>query len=96
MNIPKNYKSELDLLNTQIAIKICKDTFERDLAKNLGLTRVSAPLMVDKASGLNDNLTGIERPISFDVPYLKGRELRLFILWLNGKKGFETIWFKAF
>ena len=77
MNIPKDYKSDLDLLNTQIAIKICKDNFERSLADNLGLTRVSAPLMVDKASGLNDNLNGYERPISFDVPYLAGREFEI-------------------
>ena len=77
MNIPKNYKSDLDLLNTQIAIKVCKDSFERSLADNLGLTRVSAPLMVDKASGLNDNLNGYERPISFDVPYLESRELEI-------------------
>ena len=67
MNIPANYRSSLDLLHTELAIKLVKDTFERQLAKHLSLTRVSAPLMVKKDSGLNDNLNGVERPIEFDA-----------------------------
>jgi len=65
--IPKGYKSLLSLKETQIAIKLLKDFFERELAKELNLIRVSAPLFVRPESGLNDNLNGIERPVSFDV-----------------------------
>ena len=65
--IPANYKSILDLRETQVAIKKIKDYFERALAETLNLTRVSAPLFVTPESGLNDNLNGIERPVCFDV-----------------------------
>ena len=47
--------------------KLVKDFFETELAKALNLTRVSAPIMVTPESGLNDNLNGVERPVSFDV-----------------------------
>ena len=72
MYIPENYYSSLDLLHTEYAIKLVKDTFERRLARHLNLTRVSAPLMVRKDSGLNDNLNGVERPISFEAKDLDG------------------------
>jgi aspartate--ammonia ligase len=65
------YKSALDLLETEIAIKFIKDTFEKELAKALKLTRVSAPLFVQPESGLNDNLNGYERAVRFDVLTLK-------------------------
>ena len=65
--IPKNYNPVLDLRDTEIAIKLVKDFFEQELAKALNLTRVSAPIMVTPESGLNDNLNGVERPVSFDV-----------------------------
>ena len=65
--IPKNYNPVLDLRDTEIAIKLVKDFFETELAKALNLTRVSAPIMVTPESGLNDNLNGVERPVSFDV-----------------------------
>ena len=65
--LPENYKSELGLLDTEIAIKFVKDTFERDLADKLNLTRVSAPLFVFPKTGLNDNLNGYERRVSFDI-----------------------------
>ena len=65
--IPKGYKSKLDLLETEIAIKYVKDTFERELAKELNLTRVSAPLFVFPKTGLNDNLNGFERRVNFDI-----------------------------
>ena len=77
MILPENYTSKLDLLQTEIAIKLVKDTFERQLARHLSLTRVSAPLMVYADSGLNDNLNGYERPIDFDVPALGDRELEI-------------------
>lgn len=65
--IPENYCSHLSLRETEQAIKKVKDFFERDLAIELNLTRVSAPLFVDAGSGMNDNLNGTERPVSFDV-----------------------------
>ena len=64
---PKNYKSVLDLVDTQIAIKLIKDTFERELAKELDLMRVSAPLFVEPETGLNDNLSGVEKAVNFVV-----------------------------
>ena len=66
--VPAGYKSSLGVLDTQLAIKIIKDTFERELSNNLHLTRVSAPIAVRADSGLNDNLNGVERPVSFDIP----------------------------
>lgn len=67
LKLPKNYKSELNLHDTQVAIKMVKDFFQTLLAERLNLLRVSAPLFVDPASGLNDNLNGVERPVSFDI-----------------------------
>lgn len=72
--IPANYHSQLNLHDTQIAIKTVKDFFQNLLATRLNLTRVSAPLFVDPASGLNDNLNGVERPVSFDIPCQNGRD----------------------
>jgi aspartate--ammonia ligase len=66
--IPKDYKPALDMRRTEVAIKKVKDFFERDLAIALNLTRVSAPLFLRANSGLNDNLNGVERAVSFDVP----------------------------
>lgn len=62
------YNPKLDLMTTEIAIKKVKDLFEKELAYALNLTRVSAPLFVYSDSGLNDNLNGVERPVSFDSP----------------------------
>lgn len=67
INIPKGYHSELNLHDTQIAIKTVKDTFQTLLAERLNLQRVSAPLFVTPESGLNDNLNGVERPVSFTM-----------------------------
>ena len=71
--IPKDYKSELDLHDTQFAIKTVKDFFQSLLVQRLHLTRVSAPLFVDSTAGLNDNLNGYERPVSFDIREQDGR-----------------------
>ena len=65
--IPSGYKSALDVKETQVAIKKVKDFFERNLAKALNLTRVSAPLFVNSESGLNDDLNGVERAVKFDL-----------------------------
>jgi len=67
LRIPAGYHSPLTIRETEVAIKEVKDHFERALAKNLHLTRVSAPLFVRPESGLNDNLNGVERPVSFDI-----------------------------
>ncbi|MGF6907874.1 aspartate--ammonia ligase [Fusobacterium sp. PH5-44] len=61
------YVSKLSIIETEIAIKKIKDFFEDGLAAALDLTRVSAPLFVTPESGLNDNLNGVERPVSFDT-----------------------------
>ena len=65
--IPEGYRSRLTTRQTQLAIKKIKDFFERDLAIQLNLTRVSAPLFVERESGLNDTLNGFERPVGFSV-----------------------------
>ena len=65
--IPEGYKPLLNIKETQIAIKQVKDFFQRELAAELNLKRVSAPLFVSPDSGLNDNLNGVERPVSFGV-----------------------------
>ncbi len=65
--IPQGYKSELNLHDTQVAIKTVKDFFQGMLAQRLNLLRVTAPLFVDPKTGLNDNLNGYERPVSFGI-----------------------------
>jgi aspartate--ammonia ligase len=65
--IPKNYKPCLDVKETEEAIKLMKDYFQINLAKELNLRRVSAPLYVRAGTGINDTLTGIEKPISFII-----------------------------
>ena len=61
------YTSKLDVLTTQRAIRTLRHLFEDNLCDALSLTRASAPLFVTKGSGLNDNLNGVERPVSFDI-----------------------------
>lgn len=65
--IPKNYKSILDLDATEKAIKFIKDQFQMQLASELKLRRVTAPMVVLKGTGLNDDLNGIERPVAFPI-----------------------------
>ncbi len=72
VHIPEGYSPALNIRQTEVAIKKVKDFFERDLAIQLNLTRVSAPLFVDADSGLNDNLNGVERPVSFDIRGMSG------------------------
>lgn len=71
--IPANYRSELNLYETQEAIKTVKDFFQQALAEQLTLLRVTAPLFVSPESGLNDNLNGVERPVDFDIKEQDGR-----------------------
>ena len=65
--IPSGYTPELTLYDTQVAIKTVKDFFQQSLAEQLYLLRVSAPLFVVPESGLNDNLNGVERPVTFGI-----------------------------
>lgn len=67
LRIPNGYSSSMDIRETEIAIKMVKDHFEREIADTLNLTRVSAPLFVRPETGLNDNLNGVERPVAFDI-----------------------------
>lgn len=69
--IPEGYKSTLGVYDTQTAIGFIKRCFEEALTGSLKLKRVSAPLFVDRNSGLNDDLSGVERPVRFDVPSLE-------------------------
>lgn len=75
--IPENYKSNEDLYRTQLLIKEIKDYFQINLANNLNLKRVSAPLFVSETSGLNDNLSGSEKPVTFDLPEASNAEMEI-------------------
>ncbi|WP_029452837.1 aspartate--ammonia ligase [Clostridium algidicarnis] len=75
--IPKAYETKLDIKETEIAIKKVKDYFEDNLTDALNLTRVSAPLFVTSDTGLNDDLNGIERPVSFGIKALEEREAQI-------------------
>ena len=66
--IPEHYRNPLGVIETQSAIKFVKDRFETSLAEALGLRRVSAPMFVRPETGLNDDLNGVERAVTFDVP----------------------------
>ncbi len=68
--IPKNYEPKLNSYDIQKAIDFIKSTFQSEFSQTLGLQRVSAPLFVPSMSGLNDNLSGVERPVAFDIPDL--------------------------
>ena len=68
LQIPEGYRSALDVLETQKAIAEVRSVFQTNLASALNLRRISAPMFVRPESGLNDNLNGVERPVSFDIP----------------------------
>ncbi len=67
LTIPANYNPNLSVKETQEAIKFIRDQFQKEFGREMNLTRISAPLFVTKKSGLNDDLSGIERPVSFDI-----------------------------
>ena len=77
LKVPQGYRTALSVYDTQRAIEFIKDTFPRHLGCALNLKRVSAPLFVGAETGLNDNLNGVERPVSFDVPAAGGAELQV-------------------
>ncbi len=93
--IPKGYKAPLDIYSTQRAISFIKATFQRKLSEALNLKRVSAPLFVTEASGLNDNLSGKERAVTFDIPDAgeNGQVVHSLAKWKRlalGEYGFEV------
>ena len=67
LSVPVSYRSSLSVYETQIAIGIIKRIFEDKLGQDLNLSRVSAPLFVEPNTGLNDNLSGVERPVEFEI-----------------------------
>lgn len=68
LTIPAGYRTRLSVYDTQRAIELIKQVFQKHLCAALNLKRVSAPLFVPANTGLNDDLNGTERPVSFDVP----------------------------
>lgn len=77
ISYPENYKAVLNIRETQDAIKLIRDKFQKELGNQLNLERISAPLFVDKKSGLNDDLNGIERPVSFDIKNLENETIEV-------------------
>lgn len=73
----KDYEPTLGIRETEVAIKLIKDSFESSLAHKLNLTRVSAPLFVSRETGLNDNLNGVERPVAFDALSIKDSQMEI-------------------
>lgn len=74
---PKDYSPLMDQKHTEKAIKFVKDTFESNLSGELYLSRVTSPLFVPKGSGINDDLNGIERPVSFQVLNLENQTMEI-------------------
>ena len=75
--IPENYDPVLSVRETQEAIKFIRDLFQKEFGKQMNLERVSAPLFVSRNSGLNDNLNGVERPVSFDMLSIPGQTIEV-------------------
>lgn len=91
MEFIKDKYIELSILEKQKYIKIIKDTFEKKLAKRLDLTRVSAPLLVTQESGLQDDLSGVERKVSFDILERRKRIRNCTITCKMEKNGIKKI-----
>lgn len=77
LTLPKDYKSPISQRDTQRAIKLIKDTFQVKLALALNLDRVTAPLIVTKASGINDDLNGVERKVNFTLKEQEDTEVEI-------------------
>ena len=75
--IPEGYTPRLSVYETQRAIEFIKQSFPKNLGSALNLKRVSAPLFVRTDTGLNDDLSGVERPVAFDVPCVSGAECQV-------------------
>ncbi|MGI6031572.1 MAG: aspartate--ammonia ligase [Eubacteriales bacterium] len=75
--LPQGYDPKMTVRETEQAIKFIRDTFQKEFGKELNLERISAPLFVRKSSGLNDDLNGVERPVSFDIKDLPGEQVEV-------------------
>ncbi|MFC6170030.1 aspartate--ammonia ligase [Loigolactobacillus jiayinensis] len=75
--IPTAYDPKLSVRQTQEAIRYIRETFQDEFGQQLNLSRVSAPMMVDRATGLNDNLNGIEAPVSFTMKDMPNKTMEI-------------------
>ena len=75
--LPEGYDPHLSVRKTQEAIKYIRDTFQMEFGKEMNLERISAPLFVLKKTGLNDDLNGVERPVSFDLASIPNEEVQV-------------------
>ncbi len=75
--LPENYDPKLTVRETQAAIKYIRDTFQKEFGSEMHLERISAPLFVEKSSGLNDDLNGVERPVAFDMAFCPGKTVEV-------------------
>lgn len=77
LTIPKEYDPKLSVRQTQEAIRYIRETFQDEFGKELHLSRLSAPMFVEKSTGLNDNLNGVEKPVSFDMADLPDERIEI-------------------
>ena len=75
--LPEHYDPRLTVRETQDAIKYIRDTFQKELGREMNFERISAPLFVEQSSGLNDNLNGVERPVQFDMAAIPGETIEV-------------------
>ena len=75
--IPKDYDPKISIRETQEAIRYIRETFQDEFGKEMGLNRVSAPMYVEKSSGINDNLNGYEKPVSFTMKDMPGETIEV-------------------
>ena len=75
--LPEGYDPKLSVRETQEAIKYIRDKFQKVYAREMNLERISAPLFLEKSSGLNDDLNGVERKVSFDLKVMPGEEMEI-------------------
>lgn len=75
--IPDHYDPKLSVKETEAAIRYIRETFQDEFGQQMGLQRMSAPMMVEQATGLNDNLNGVEKPVSFTMQALPGEQLEI-------------------
>ena len=77
LTIPEHYDPKLTVRQTQEAIRFIRETFQDELGKELNLTRLSAPMFVERSTGINDNLNGVEKPVAFTMHDLPGQTLEI-------------------
>ncbi|WP_125711120.1 aspartate--ammonia ligase [Companilactobacillus zhongbaensis] len=74
---PKDYQPKLTTKQTQAAIRFIRETFQDEFGKELNLSRISAPMFLEKDTGLNDNLNGVEKPVSFEMKDMPGKTIEI-------------------